>query len=572
MKKLSLLLCLCCMLVSLQTVSQTLKWNKKLSNAIFTIVTYDKDDKILNTGNGFFIQPNGEAVSDYALFKGAERAIIVTSEGKEMAVDRILGANDMYDIIKFHVTIQDKKVQALPLATQPAQVNEKIWLLPYSTSKEAIHQQGIVTEVVPVNEKYHYYTLQLTANEKAISCPIVNAEGLVVGIMQQPVTTEDGKTCYAVDANYASSLSIGALTSNHSSLRAIGIKKALPPTEEEALVLLYMKAGQTNKEEYLELLNEFIETYPQSAEGYQRRATLYTQEFKDSLHFELAEADIAQAIELNEKKAEVYHTLCRMIYQNSISEQPLKYKDWGLKKALESIQQAIAIDSLPLYLQTEGELLFALQDYTKAYEAYKFVNESNMATALTFYSAAKSLQLSGQTGQDEEIIRLLDQAVNTYAKPYPIDAAPYVWERGKAYENAGKHRQAVMDFNEYHKLVNGKVNATFYYQREQAAIAGHMNQLALEDIAKAIELDSTNANYYAEQASLFVRFKMVEEAIVSCKKALKLDPEYADCYRILGICYIQQKKEEEACKQFTRAKELGDEQADKLIQKYCLKK
>jgi len=64
------------------SMAQTPKWVEKAKRAVFSIVTYDKNDKMLNTGNGFFVSEDGLALSDYTLFKGAERAVVITSEGK----------------------------------------------------------------------------------------------------------------------------------------------------------------------------------------------------------------------------------------------------------------------------------------------------------------------------------------------------------------------------------------------------------------------------------------------------------------------------------------------------------
>ena len=44
------------------------KWVEKAKRAVFSIVTYDKNDKMLNTGNGFFVSEDGLALSDYTLF------------------------------------------------------------------------------------------------------------------------------------------------------------------------------------------------------------------------------------------------------------------------------------------------------------------------------------------------------------------------------------------------------------------------------------------------------------------------------------------------------------------------
>ena len=81
------------LLTSWTTVSaQTPKWVGKARKAIISIVTYDKDNKIMNTGNGFFVKTDGTAVADYSLFEGAQRAVIINSDGKEFPVDCILGA------------------------------------------------------------------------------------------------------------------------------------------------------------------------------------------------------------------------------------------------------------------------------------------------------------------------------------------------------------------------------------------------------------------------------------------------------------------------------------------------
>ena len=115
--------------------AQTPKWVEKAKRAVFSVITYDKNDKIMNTGNGFFVSEDGLALADYSLFKGAERAEIVTADGKQMPVSLILGANEMYDVIKFRVGITEKKVQALTVATTVPVVGADAWMLPYSTQK-----------------------------------------------------------------------------------------------------------------------------------------------------------------------------------------------------------------------------------------------------------------------------------------------------------------------------------------------------------------------------------------------------------------------------------------------------
>lgn len=52
MKKVLLIL-MCCMAIQSVHAQDTPKWADKAKKAVFSIVTYDKENKIKNTGNGF---------------------------------------------------------------------------------------------------------------------------------------------------------------------------------------------------------------------------------------------------------------------------------------------------------------------------------------------------------------------------------------------------------------------------------------------------------------------------------------------------------------------------------------
>ena len=209
--------------------SQTPKWAEKAKKAVFSVVTYDANDKILNTGNGFFISEKGIAISDYELFKNAQRAVIITSEGEKMPVKAILGANDMYDVVKFSVDITSKKVSSLALSETPMSEGDKLWLLPYSTQKVRSLTSGNVNSVDKISD-YAYYTINLPLKEKMVSCPLMNDEGLVVALAQKASGQDTATICYGVDARFANSQEITAISYNDYSLKQIGIKKALPDT------------------------------------------------------------------------------------------------------------------------------------------------------------------------------------------------------------------------------------------------------------------------------------------------------------------------------------------------------
>lgn len=549
------------------SMAQAPKWVEKAKRAVFSVVTYDREDKILNTGNGFFVTEDGVALSDYGLFKGAQRAVVVNAEGQQMPVEAIMGANDMYDVIKFRVGISGKKIQALVPSAAPIALGSEAYLLPYSTQKDRTYTSGKVQEAAKVSEKYFYYTLGMQLKDKMVSCPLMTPDGQVFGLAQKSSGQDTATICYGMDVHFALAQSVSAFSYSDAALREIGIKKALPDTEEQALVFLYMASSQLTPEKYMEVLDDFVAQYPNSADGYMRRASQQLLLSKEQASMDRVAGDMDRALEVAPKKDDAYFNRAKMIYNYMLEAPETPYKDWGYDKALDEVRKAIALDSLPVYSQLEGDILFAKQDYPTAYESYDKVNRSSLASPATFFTAAKTKELMGAPA--EEVLALVDSCMARFREPYMEDAAPYLWERAQARMKAGQARNAMLDYDAYYKAVKGKVNDLFYYNREQAALKARQYQRALDDMAKAIELSPEDLLYRAELAVVNIRVGRNEEALNVLKAALEIDPDYAEAYRLMGIAHIQLKQEKEACECFAKAKALGDPNVDALIEKHC---
>ncbi|EJW94863.1 tetratricopeptide repeat family protein [gut metagenome] len=547
--------------------AQNPKWVDKAKRAVFSIITYDAQDKILNTGNGFFISDDGVALSDYSLFKGAHKAVVLTSAGKQMTVDAILGANELYDVIRFRVATDGKKVDALKVAQNSPSANVGFYLLPYSTRKDRSFMNGTIKQVDPVADNYQYYTLNLHLQDKMVSCPVVTAEGDVFGLAQKSSGQDTATICYAVDARFAQQQHISALSYNDGSLRSIGIKKALPDTEEQALVFLYMVASQVTPEVYGGLLEDFIQQYPTSADGYLRRATHKLSQATDENGMKAVVRDLDQALAVSKKKDDVYYNRAKMIYSYLLAKPDNTFKAWTFDGALEEIGKAIAMNPLPIYYQLDGDIRFAKQDYAGALASYERLNQTNLKSAANFFSIVRTKEML--KAPQEEVLALMDSCLAQFTKPYTDAAAPYLLERAQRRVNGGKARLAVLDYDDYFKAVNGKVNDAYYYYHEQAALQAKQFQRALNDMAKAIELAPKELTYRAELAVLNLRVGRNEEALKVLNEALAIDPNYAEAYRLKGVVYIQLKQSQKACSCFAKAKKMGDEHVDELIRKHC---
>ena len=555
----------CMMPFSVLLAQELPKWADKAKKAVFSIVTYTKDNQILSTGNGFYIDETGTGVSDYSLFKGAERAVIITANGKELPIKYIMGANDMYDVVKFKADF-DKKAEALQPAPAASAIEQTVYLLPYSTQKESKGQTGSVAKVDTIGDQTYYYTLNMQTTDKTVSCPIMNETGQVVGMIQKnsdPKSTES----YAIGIRYLTNLNISALSVNDMALNSIGIKKGLPEDESQALVFLYMASSVYENERYLELLNDFITLYPNNSEGYLRRATYYAN-IGDETHNALATQDLETMLKVDEKKDDAHYNIAKFVYtyqMNLGDKQP--YADWTFERASNEINEALGIAQEPIYYQLQGDIYFAMQKYAEAFTVYAEVNKSNLASPATFYAAAKAKELT-EGADKKEVIALLDSAIVRYAKPYGKDAAPYLYERARVKADNEDFRGAVGDYNEFYDAMLGQTSAEFYFIRSQAEMQCRMYQQAVNDMNKAVELDPNNVLYWVEKGGVHLRVNQVGEAIKALEKAVGLDPENAPAYRMLGYSQIQNKEKEKGLANLQKAKDLGDEVADGLLQKY----
>ena len=547
-----------CMLLATVSYAQNPAWTKKAAQAVFTLKTFGADGSLLASANGFFIDEQGQAVSSFAPFKNAQRAVIIDAQGKEMEVDCLIGYNDMYDVAKFHVIA--KKTQALSIAQNAASNGATLWLMPYAVKKVPACTKGTVSSAEQFGEGYTYYTLDMETSDQQVGCPILNEQGEAVGILQ-PSASGKSTTGYAVSARYANSLRMSALSQNDPVLRTVKIAKALPDDQSEATLTLYVSSSTMSTEEYDQLINRFIEKFPQSSDGYIYRARQKVA--KDD--FQGADDDMKQAITVGDMKDDAHYQYAQMVFQKILYKDDKPYEPWTLDFALEEAKAAYKVNPQPVYEQLQAQILFAQQKYDEAYNIYMELAKTDMMKAESYYAAA---QCKTQMNDKEAALALLDSAVNTFTKPYIKTAAPYLYARAQALFEAKKYRPAVNDYNDYETLMAAQLGANFYFLREQAEFAGHLYQQALNDIRRAAEMEPNELVYRAEKANVELRVGMTDEAIESAKGCISMAPEGSDGYLLLGLAQCVKGQKAEGLKNLAKAKELGNSQAQPLIDKY----
>src|SRR5574344_10719 len=544
-------------LASINFYAQTPGWASKAVKSVFTLTTFREDGSILSSANGFFVGNNGEAISSFTPFNGAYSAVIVDASGRKYNVECMLGANEIYDVAKFRVA--NIKSQPLTIAGTDESKGSTVWLLPYSIKSPAC-KQGTITKAEPFQTSYTYYTIAVETPENSVSCPFLNQKGEVIGINQPPVDP-NSKESYAVSATFASSLKITGLSMNENALKSIKIKSDLPDELDQAIVTLYM-AAQGQQDRYKEVVEQFINKFPNSSDGYIAKAQMEA----DNGNFAGAKSDMERAIKVADKKDDVHYSYSKLIYQKELYKSDKVFKDWNMDLAYQEAKKAYDINPLPVYKFQMAQILYSQSKYQDAYNTYIELSKTPLRNGEIFYDAAQCK--SQLKASDDELLALLDSAVSCFSKPYLKEAAPYLLARGSKLYDMKKYRESVADYNEYENLMRAELNDRFYYLREQAEVNGRIYKQALDDIAKAIEMNPKEPTYYAEQANLMLRVNMLDDGIKSATKCITIAPEDADGYLILGILQIKKGNKADGLQNLQKAKTLGNSQADALIQKY----
>jgi Trypsin-like serine proteases, typically periplasmic, contain C-terminal PDZ domain len=155
---------------------------KKVFPSVVSIITYTPDGKPLAQGSGFFINQQGDVITNRHVLEGAGRAEIKTASGKVYPLEAILADDEEGDLIRFSVKIPAQEAIPLSLSKSVPEVGEKVIVIGNLLGLEKTVADGIVSAVrdIPAFGKI----LQITApiSRGLSGSPVVNMEGEVLGV------------------------------------------------------------------------------------------------------------------------------------------------------------------------------------------------------------------------------------------------------------------------------------------------------------------------------------------------------------------------------------------------------
>lgn len=155
---------------------------KKVESSIVVILIYNREGKILGQGSGFFINKEGDVITNFHVLQEASRAVIRTKDGKEYPIKRVLAEDKEGDLIQVSIEISEEVVKPLPVADKLPDVGERVIVIGTPLGFDQTVSDGIVSAVreIPGFGKI----IQLTApiSPGSSGSPVINMKGEVIGI------------------------------------------------------------------------------------------------------------------------------------------------------------------------------------------------------------------------------------------------------------------------------------------------------------------------------------------------------------------------------------------------------
>lgn len=154
---------------------------KKCSPAVFLI--YSSDNNTISQGSGFFVSSNGIGVTNYHVFNGYDKAVILTEDGTEYKIEKVLSKSNNetgYDYIIFKVKNTYGKVfPYLKIASKLPEIGESVFAIGNPEGFEKTLSNGIVSGYRD-SETYIQTTTPITHGSSG--GPLFNMKGEVIGI------------------------------------------------------------------------------------------------------------------------------------------------------------------------------------------------------------------------------------------------------------------------------------------------------------------------------------------------------------------------------------------------------
>lgn len=155
---------------------------KKISCSVVIINTYDYAGGVVAQGSGFFINAEGDVITNMHVIDGAQYATVKTSNGRTYKVNKILVEDTDADLVRLSVEIPQQVVKPISISRSLPEAGERILVIGNPLGFEQTVSDGIVSAVRYVPSFGNIVQITAPVSSGSSGSPVVNMKGEVIGV------------------------------------------------------------------------------------------------------------------------------------------------------------------------------------------------------------------------------------------------------------------------------------------------------------------------------------------------------------------------------------------------------
>lgn len=157
--------------------------------SVLKIETFDSNGKPLSLGTGFFISPNGKAISNLHVFSGASKSQITTSSGKKYKIGTVWYKSDSLDLVIFNILNDENEIfPFLKMAVDIPKVGEGVFVIGNPIGLDFTVSNGIISSIRQQLELGQVFQTSAPISAGSSGSPLINMNGLVIGVITYTFT------------------------------------------------------------------------------------------------------------------------------------------------------------------------------------------------------------------------------------------------------------------------------------------------------------------------------------------------------------------------------------------------
>lgn len=171
---------------------------RKCNTAVFMVFTSTGLQGF--QGSGFFVSPDGLAVSNYHVFEGTGMGleVIKTSNDKQYKIDRVIFKDKDNDVMVFTVKAAGTKFNYIPISSHSPQVGEKVYAIGSPRGLENTFSSG---EISQFRENGSVIQISVPIDHGSSGGALINEYGEAIGITSGGYDNSGANLNFAVNIN-----------------------------------------------------------------------------------------------------------------------------------------------------------------------------------------------------------------------------------------------------------------------------------------------------------------------------------------------------------------------------------